>query len=540
MSSFKEGENLNQHLIQLWKMKNQAKSIKIMCDNFQISEKQMRRWLQKWQAKGFIVYSPGSGRGNFSTIQWLIDIESELLIQLKNDFQANEYKLLETVKNGGFSSDFYKEVSNLLFKSFQVNQNSEHHVLRFPIFQNSLNLNPLTFQDAESGYVIHHLYSRLIRRDHQQGFKGDLVHHWEIDGDTYTFYLRRNCKWHDGTTLRGEEILESLNRNFATPIYKRMKDKINEIRLIQPFIFQVEYYGLEEDLLNAFAKLEMSIYKETPTGLVGTGPFILSEQSSYMTVLVANEQYYSSAALIDQVQFIQIPASLPREYIVNSNKNSSMLEVSEYVGDVTAYLNCNSPTFSKSIKWRRIIGYLLEQFKQELSSISHKKIPMRTFLEDTIPPDEFVAFSKALMKPLKIAYFVNQKKFVEKVVEVFKDYRIPVVVTHLKVEGDVSIINVYTEHDVLIFGESFYVNEKVDSVFNLSNEQHPLYVLYKELNMTNNESLVNPLEYLKRVYWVSQLYQSHRVVYYPQSFRLSNVKIFGYPCLVKSWIGIEQ
>ena len=64
-----EGENVEQHLIQLWKMKNQAISIKRMCDIFQISEKQMRRWLQKWQAKGFIVYIPGRGRGNLSTIQ---------------------------------------------------------------------------------------------------------------------------------------------------------------------------------------------------------------------------------------------------------------------------------------------------------------------------------------------------------------------------------------------------------------------------------------------------------------------------------------
>src|SRR2546422_11528131 len=55
------------------------------------------------------------------------------------------------------------------------------------------------------------MYDNLIRRDPRdsgQSIMPDLAHSWEIapDGQTYTFFLRKGVKFHDGGDLTAEDV----------------------------------------------------------------------------------------------------------------------------------------------------------------------------------------------------------------------------------------------------------------------------------------------------------------------------------------------
>src|SRR3990172_1116636 len=57
-------------------------------------------------------------------------------------------------------------------------------------------------------------YSQLIRQQNQNPIRPDLAEKWDIstDGLKYTFHLRRNVKFHDGSTLTAKDVVYSLNR----------------------------------------------------------------------------------------------------------------------------------------------------------------------------------------------------------------------------------------------------------------------------------------------------------------------------------------
>src|SRR5262249_1483678 len=66
------------------------------------------------------------------------------------------------------------------------------------------------------------MYDNLIRRDPRdsgQSIIPDLAHSWEIskDGKTYTFFLRRGVKFHDGGTLTAEDVKATFQRLIFPP-----------------------------------------------------------------------------------------------------------------------------------------------------------------------------------------------------------------------------------------------------------------------------------------------------------------------------------
>ena len=66
------------------------------------------------------------------------------------------------------------------------------------------------------------MFDNLIRRDPRDSGKTiipDLAHSWDIakDGKTYTFLLRRNVQFHDGTELTSEDVKATFDRIIKPP-----------------------------------------------------------------------------------------------------------------------------------------------------------------------------------------------------------------------------------------------------------------------------------------------------------------------------------
>lgn len=81
-----------------------------------------------------------------------------------------------------------------------------------------LTLNPYDYRAGVNFYGSSQLYERLLTRDADGELIGALAEEWEVsaDGLTYTFNLRDDVKFHDGTTMTAADVKFSLER-FADP-----------------------------------------------------------------------------------------------------------------------------------------------------------------------------------------------------------------------------------------------------------------------------------------------------------------------------------
>ena len=73
-------------------------------------------------------------------------------------------------------------------------------------------LNPVIATDVYEGIVNGGIYERLIRRDNETlEFEPLLASSWEVSEDrlSYTFHLRKDVKWHDGTPFTADDVVFS-------------------------------------------------------------------------------------------------------------------------------------------------------------------------------------------------------------------------------------------------------------------------------------------------------------------------------------------
>lgn len=137
------------------------------------------------------------------------------------------------------------------------------------------------------------LYSQLISQQNQNPIRPDLAERWEIspDGAKYTFHLRRNVKFHDGSAVTAKDVAYSLNRMMGRSEPEKKKsgrtgildgyvkavtlkdDYTVEVELIRPAVVFLEL------ITNGHASIipagtEAKDLKSAPKG---SGPWMLEE-----------------------------------------------------------------------------------------------------------------------------------------------------------------------------------------------------------------------------------------------------------------------
>ncbi|WP_188942633.1 ABC transporter substrate-binding protein [Virgibacillus salexigens] len=195
----------------------------------------------------------------------------------------------------------------------------------------SIQLDPSKVTDGESIYVTNQIYDTLVRyQEESTEVKPALATEWETseDGLTWTFQLRDDIKFHDGTDFNAESVVFNFER-WATSA---------------EYIYYGYMFGAsEEDLGGIIEKVEATgDYEVTftlsesnapflqtlampPFGIaspdavekhgedyfknpVGTGPFVFEEWLPDESITLSkNEEYFGEVANVDKVVFRTIP-----------------------------------------------------------------------------------------------------------------------------------------------------------------------------------------------------------------------------------------
>ena len=106
-------------------------------------------------------------------------------------------------------------------------------------------MDPAVVGDTESLYLIFTIYDQLITRDEKGEIKPLLATSWEVSEDykTYTFYLRKGVKFHDGTPLNAEAVKFSFDRmtnigKFSSGAWNRIADK-NSVEVVDDYTVRI-------------------------------------------------------------------------------------------------------------------------------------------------------------------------------------------------------------------------------------------------------------------------------------------------------------
>ncbi len=165
------------------------------------------------------------------------------------------------------------------------------------------------------------LFSGLTRPGERGDVLPDLAERWEISGDgkVYTFYLRKNVKWHDGAAFSADDVVATIQA-LQDPAFpgvpslgafwrKFIVEKVDAqvVRFTLPEVYAPFLDATSMGILPAkrLAGLKGKALAEdslndTP---IGTGPYRLKDAGDGQLILEANAAYFKGKPQITQIVF---------------------------------------------------------------------------------------------------------------------------------------------------------------------------------------------------------------------------------------------
>jgi len=185
-------------------------------------------------------------------------------------------------------------------------------------------INPLFANELDKD-IISLVYSGLVRFGENRVIEPDLAEKWEISEDqkTYTFYLRKDVKWHDGETFDAYDVsytFEMMQNSLVnSPLYLTFQGV--QVEIVDDYTLR---FILQEPFSSFLSSLTTGILPEhiwsgiEPERMrlaqlnlqpIGTGPFRFSKlkknDDGYILsyTLARNEAFYLRPAYIEEIVF---------------------------------------------------------------------------------------------------------------------------------------------------------------------------------------------------------------------------------------------
>ncbi|MDR2005857.1 MAG: ABC transporter substrate-binding protein [Acidaminococcales bacterium] len=182
-------------------------------------------------------------------------------------------------------------------------------VINISLHQDPTKLDPSVSNAFVERHVFQSIFDKLADLNEKGVIVPMLAEKWDIspDGKKYTFYLRKNVKFHDGTDFNAAAVKFNFERNMAPSSIRR-----NELREVDKIVV-VDNSTVEISLKNAFAPFlsiltdragmmvspaaAAKLGQDFMSGPVGTGPFVFKERVKGATItLEKNKNYWVPGA----------------------------------------------------------------------------------------------------------------------------------------------------------------------------------------------------------------------------------------------------
>lgn len=189
------------------------------------------------------------------------------------------------------------------------------------LFQDPPDLDPALATATSEYVVLYQVFDTLLTVEDDGTIAPNLATEWEIsdDGRTYTFVLRDDVAFHDGTPFNAEAVKFSLERAKTMPAgaFVEQLSNIEAVSALDEYRVEVRLAEAQGSFLTYMT--DVSSMPVSPaaaseggvafrTSPVGTGPFKFDSRTVQDNItLVANDDYWGGVPKIDQVIFRFFP-----------------------------------------------------------------------------------------------------------------------------------------------------------------------------------------------------------------------------------------
>jgi peptide/nickel transport system substrate-binding protein/oligopeptide transport system substrate-binding protein len=201
--------------------------------------------------------------------------------------------------------------------------------LKIAIESDPRTLDPAYVTDTYSGMAVGMIYSNLLRFDETGQIALDVAKYYSIseNGRSYTFFLKENCRFADGTDLTADDVSFSLHRLAARStdsprsglleqvvgfdsFHSGKSDIISGIKVLSRFRIQIELKRPFSPFLSIFAMPNLAIVSRSyvmkggemeETGM-GAGPYRLKRWERGQELCLVTNDYYSKKGNLEAIQ----------------------------------------------------------------------------------------------------------------------------------------------------------------------------------------------------------------------------------------------
>jgi peptide/nickel transport system substrate-binding protein len=215
--------------------------------------------------------------------------------------------------------------------------------LRLAIDQDPDTLDPAGQTNPISSSIVEHLAETLVRLQPDGTLAAGLARKFtqSTDGKTFTFELRSDVEFHDGSRLDAEAAALSLNRFLDPRLRVSMRSPfdtnlVTSVAAIDPLTLRITLKERSRLFLQKLAATELAIvspahargfpdsFDEEP---IGTGPYRFKERRKGESVVLERfDRYWGKRSAFPALQFRIVPEVATRESLLLANQVEAMIE----------------------------------------------------------------------------------------------------------------------------------------------------------------------------------------------------------------------
>jgi|GEM_PF-29727 len=230
-----------------------------------------------------------------------------------------------------------------------------------------ITLDPAIARETNSAAYINEIFSGLVTIDPNLQVVPDIAQRWTVsqDGKTYTFYLRREVRFHNWKEVTASDFKYSLERACnprtksptaetylgdivgAKEVLAGKATEISGVKVANPYTLQITIDAPKAYFLAKLAHHTAFVVDRANVGSGpewwhnpnGTGPFKLKQwQKGRLLILERNRFYYQEPAKVSQVIF-RIWAGIPMQLYERGKIDIAGV----YLGDIDRVLDLQNP-----------------------------------------------------------------------------------------------------------------------------------------------------------------------------------------------------
>lgn len=286
------------------------------------TERNAKLVLRRLSEEGMIEWRAGRGRGNRSQLAFLVGKEKLLLEATQQYAEKGEYnKAFQLLGEFGGHTETNERFAEWMNSRFGIRKEQAEgkDVLRLPIHQPIVTIDPAASTFSLSGHIVLQLYDRLLYYDYDsERFAPAIAHYWESSGDgrIYTFHLRKGVLFHNGKELTSEDVAFTINRLRQGKNNGWIVRSVERVEVVSPRLLRIVLDKPNYLFLRFLCSVAVSILPDAYAGLteeeyqrnpIGTGPFQIGAWTDDRLVLHAFPQYYQGRPHLDAVEIVSLP-----------------------------------------------------------------------------------------------------------------------------------------------------------------------------------------------------------------------------------------